>query len=60
MQFCAIQRKDCNEWAIPGGMVDPGENINETLKREFLEEAFNSLEANSGKIVYLVGARCCF
>lgn len=43
MQFCAIQRHDCGQWAIPGGMVDPGENVSETLKREFLEEAFNSL-----------------
>lgn len=26
-------------------MVDPGEKVSETLKREFMEEAFNSLEA---------------
>ncbi|KAL3273030.1 hypothetical protein HHI36_014486 [Cryptolaemus montrouzieri] len=45
LQFCGIQRRDCNEWAIPGGMVDTGENVSETLKREFLEEAFNSLES---------------
>nr|XP_022916941.1 ADP-ribose pyrophosphatase, mitochondrial [Onthophagus taurus] len=44
LQFCAIQRKDNNEWAIPGGMVDPGENVSETLKREFMEEALSSLE----------------
>lgn len=25
-------------------MVDPGEKVSETLKREFMEEAFNSLE----------------
>lgn len=25
-------------WAIPGGMVDPGEKISTTLKREFIEE----------------------
>ncbi|XP_044253649.1 ADP-ribose pyrophosphatase, mitochondrial [Tribolium madens] len=48
LQFCAIQRRDCGQWAIPGGMVDPGESVSETLKREFLEEAFNSLE-NSDK-----------
>lgn len=29
-------------WAIPGGMVDPGEKISTTLKREFIEEALNS------------------
>lgn len=44
LQFCAIQRKDNGQWAIPGGMVDPGEQITETLRREFLEEALNSLE----------------
>lgn len=27
-------------------MVDPGEQVTETLKREFLEEALNSLEAS--------------
>lgn len=48
LQFCAIQRHDCKEWAIPGGMVDPGEQINQTLMREFLEEAFNSLDKNKG------------
>lgn len=49
LQFCAIQRRDCNEWALPGGMVDPGEHISETLRREFLEEALNSLESTEGR-----------
>lgn len=44
LQFVAIQRKDCGQWAIPGGMVDPGEVITATLRREFCEEALNSLE----------------
>ncbi|XP_066991481.2 ADP-ribose pyrophosphatase, mitochondrial [Anabrus simplex] len=44
LQFVAIQRRDTGEWAIPGGMVDPGEVVTATLKREFLEEALNSLE----------------
>ncbi|KAG8212644.1 hypothetical protein J437_LFUL018775, partial [Ladona fulva] len=39
--FVAIKRKDCGEWAIPGGMVDPGEEYTSTLLREFLEETFN-------------------
>lgn len=43
LQFVAIQRRDCGEWAIPGGMVDPGEFVSATLKREFFEEALNSL-----------------
>ena len=39
LQVVVILRKDVNEWALPGGMVDPGELITLTLKREFLEEA---------------------
>ncbi|KAK9752592.1 NUDIX domain [Popillia japonica] len=50
LQFCAIQRRDNNEWAIPGGMVDPGETVTATLKREFQEEALNSLEANAEQL----------
>ncbi|XP_014248972.1 ADP-ribose pyrophosphatase, mitochondrial isoform X6 [Cimex lectularius] len=42
MQFIAIRRGDNNEIAIPGGMVDVGEVVSQTLKREFLEEALNS------------------
>ncbi|GLG93996.1 ADP-ribose pyrophosphatase, mitochondrial [Gryllus bimaculatus] len=44
LQFVAIQRRDSGEWALPGGMVDPGEVVSATLKREFLEEACRSLE----------------
>ncbi|XP_026528420.1 ADP-ribose pyrophosphatase, mitochondrial isoform X2 [Notechis scutatus] len=44
LQFIAIKRKDCGEWAIPGGMVDPGEKLSAALKREFSEEALNSLQ----------------
>jgi len=47
MQFVAILRGDCHEWAIPGGMVDPGEQVSATLKREFGEEALSSLTAVS-------------
>nr|XP_018902593.1 PREDICTED: ADP-ribose pyrophosphatase, mitochondrial [Bemisia tabaci]XP_018902594.1 PREDICTED: ADP-ribose pyrophosphatase, mitochondrial [Bemisia tabaci]XP_018902595.1 PREDICTED: ADP-ribose pyrophosphatase, mitochondrial [Bemisia tabaci] len=43
LQVVLIQRRDCGEWAIPGGMVDPGENVSRTLKREFMEEALDSL-----------------
>lgn len=46
LQFVAIQRRDSGEWAIPGGMVDPGETVSVTLMREFMEEALNVLEKN--------------
>ncbi|XP_072273337.1 ADP-ribose pyrophosphatase, mitochondrial isoform X2 [Pyxicephalus adspersus] len=49
LQFVAIQRKDCGQWAIPGGMVDPGELVTATLRREFCEEALNSLERSGGE-----------
>uniref|UniRef100_A0A1B6D243 Nudix hydrolase domain-containing protein n=1 Tax=Clastoptera arizonana TaxID=38151 RepID=A0A1B6D243_9HEMI len=40
LQFVSIQKKS-GEWGFPGGMVDPGENVTNTLKREFIEEALN-------------------
>lgn len=40
LQFVAIQKKN-GEWGFPGGMVDPGENVTTTIKREFMEEALN-------------------
>ncbi|XP_049741720.1 ADP-ribose pyrophosphatase, mitochondrial isoform X2 [Elephas maximus indicus] len=49
LQFVAIKRKDCGEWAIPGGMVEPGEKISATLKREFGEEALNSLQKSNAE-----------
>ncbi|KAG8431211.1 hypothetical protein GDO86_019237 [Hymenochirus boettgeri] len=45
LQFVSIQRRDCGQWAIPGGMVDPGELVTATLHREFCEEALNSLDS---------------
>ncbi|XP_030197754.1 ADP-ribose pyrophosphatase, mitochondrial isoform X2 [Gadus morhua] len=49
LQFISIKRKDCGEWAIPGGMVDPGEMVTLTLQREFSEEALNSLALPAGE-----------
>uniref|UniRef100_A0A0K0FY10 Putative nudix hydrolase 6 (inferred by orthology to a C. elegans protein) n=1 Tax=Strongyloides venezuelensis TaxID=75913 RepID=A0A0K0FY10_STRVS len=43
MQFVAIKRKDTGEWALPGGMVDEGENVPTTLQREFTEEVLDSI-----------------
>ncbi|KAF7659303.1 hypothetical protein LDENG_00000110 [Lucifuga dentata] len=49
LQFVAIKRKDCGEWAIPGGMVDPGEQVSLTLQREFSEEALNSIAVTASE-----------
>jgi len=38
-QMVAIIRQDGGKWAIPGGMVDDGELVSQTLRREFSEEA---------------------
>lgn len=49
LQFVAIRRRDTGEWAIPGGMVDANEQVSQTLKREFGEEALNSLDWSEDK-----------
>ena len=41
LQVVAIKRKDTGDWALPGGMVDSGETVSLTVKREFEEEAGN-------------------
>lgn len=47
LEFVAIERRDCSEWALPGGMVEPGDTVTNTLKKEFGEEALNSLELST-------------
>jgi len=41
LQMVAIQRRDTGVWAIPGGMVDYGETVSATVRREFKEETGN-------------------
>jgi ADP-ribose pyrophosphatase len=41
LQLVVIKRKDTGEWAFPGGMVDEGEMVSVTVRREFTEEAGN-------------------
>lgn len=39
LELLVIQRKDTGAWALPGGMMDPGENIKKTCERELKEES---------------------
>ena len=49
LEFVAIQRKDNHQWAIPGGMVEPGDNVSLTLRKEFSEEALAKLNMDADK-----------
>lgn len=49
LQFVSINRLDTHQWAIPGGMCDPGEKVSQTLKREFMEEATDCLGSNEAQ-----------
>ncbi len=43
LQFIGIFRNDGGGWALPGGMVEPGDTVSATLRKEFSEEALDSL-----------------
>jgi len=45
-EVVVIKRKDTGEWALPGGMVDFGEEVSATVKREFREEACNAFASH--------------
>ena len=39
-EIVVIERSDTQEWAIPGGMVDEGEDVSQTVEREFMERSW--------------------
>ncbi|MHC1697002.1 MAG: ADP-ribose pyrophosphatase [Geobacteraceae bacterium] len=52
LEMLAIQRKDTGQWAIPGGMVDKGEEVSRTLSRELQEETGVTLAMDQGRMIY--------
>lgn len=52
VEMLAVQRKDNGQWAIPGGMVDKGEEISGTLTRELKEETGVALDMSQGRLIY--------
>ncbi|XP_013398789.1 transient receptor potential cation channel subfamily M member 2 [Lingula anatina] len=50
LEFVAIQHKDGNrEWGIPGGIIQPGQNVLDCLRMEFAEEAMGEDAADSSQ-----------
>ena len=47
LQMVAITRRDTGELAIPGGMVEHGDTVSATLRKEFAEEALRFNEGNA-------------
>lgn len=52
VEMLAVQRRDNGQWAIPGGMVDKGEEVTRTLSRELREETGVILDMGAGNLVY--------
>ena len=54
LQLVVIQRTDNGEWALPGGMVDAGEHVTDTVRREFQEEAVNVGEEHAHEYQHML------
>ena len=50
LEMIAIKRRDTKEWAIPGGMVEAGDTVSETLRKEINEEACNNMDPNKASL----------
>lgn len=58
LEMVAIQRSDTGQWAIPGGMVEKGDTVSETLRKEFNEEALGNT-LGTGDAEYVNGVHDC-
>ena len=58
LEFVCIQRGDSGVWALPGGMVDPGEAAIAAARRVFSEEALDSTGSAKHKIKDLDNMLC--
>lgn len=47
-----VRRADTGQWSLPGGMVDPGEGVSVTAKRELKEEAGIDLTTTPSRHIY--------
>lgn len=54
-QIVLVKRRDNGHWSLPGGMVDWGEDIQQSIKRELHEETGLTL-AKIGRLVGVYSA----
>lgn len=52
LQLLVIERKDSGQKALPGGMVDEGEDIAATVARELQEETGAILDFQEARLIY--------